>query len=150
MQSNAFTLSAVFASQLQPVAAARGAAFQDNPPWPLDANAAAGPLLFLLTQGDRLQDQPGQREERRRLRVVVGALAPAKAGRALADALHFAARDRLKSLAFRQAVLATSVRCEDLREVEIEPELRGLTVEGAMLMSAYEIDYFQTYPSFGA
>ncbi len=148
MQSTWFNLTAVVAQQLQALASTRGVAWFDNPPMPLDLQDGTARGLFVLTRGDKLLDQPGLREERRVLRVVVGAFAFSTAGRAEADALHFAARDRLKSLSFRRE-LNQAGPARELREVEIEPELSAPAAEGAVLMSAYEIEYEQTYPSFG-
>lgn len=147
MNSNCFNLGEVFGARMQALAAELGASWADNPPLPIDM-ARAQKLVFLLTRGDKLQDQAGQREERRRMRVIVGAVAITAAGRRDADALHFAVRDLLKSLAFRQALLATGARPEELRETDIEPDLREVASQGSVVMSAYELDYFQTYPSF--
>lgn len=152
MQSVWFALAAALGGQVQLVAEARSVAFIDNPPLPLALPAGTKAALFVLARGDTLIDQPGIEKERRRTRVVVGAVAVDKdraAERAAADDLHFAARDRLKSLSCRLA-LKTAGGPHDLREVEVEPELKEIATTGTVLLSAFEMEYFQTYPSFNA
>ena len=41
--------------------------------------------------------------------------------------------------------LATAASVGRVAEVEIEPELKEIAVEGSVLMSAFEVDYYQTY-----
>lgn len=147
MHSQWFTLSAAVAAQLQALAATLSVGWLDNPPWPMDMKGLPPKALFILGRGDKLLDQPGVREERRVLRVLVGAVCLTSTGWADADELHFAARDALKSLSLRQALLAAG-GARDVREVEIEPEMPEVATVGAVLMSAYEIEYQQTYPSF--
>lgn len=147
MHSMWFNLAAVFADQTQQLATTLGVGWLDNPPLPLDVKSQGDKVLFVITRGDKLVDQPGCQPERRILRVLVGAVSLTSNARAEADEMHFAARDKLKSLAFRAALLAVG-GAHDLREVEIEPELRDTASPGAVLMSAYEVEYLQTYPSF--
>jgi hypothetical protein len=146
MQSTWFLIAQAFTGQVQGLAATLAAGFLDNPPLPLDAGAQPEKLLFVLQRGDKLTDQPGQRREQRRMRMVLGALARTKDGAAAADALHFAARDLLKGAAARVALNAAGV-VGPVREVELEPELKDVATQGALLMSAYEIDYYQQYPN---
>lgn len=147
MQSMWFNLATVFAAQTQVLAGTLSVGWLDNPPLPLDLKSQGEKALFVIARGDKLVDQPGCQPERRTVRVLVGAVSLTSNARAEADALHFAARDMLKSLAFRAALLAVG-GAHDLREVEIEPELRDIASPGAVLMSAYEVEYLQTYPSF--
>jgi branched-chain amino acid transport system ATP-binding protein len=52
----------------------------------------------------------------------------------------------LRTAAFRQALLtATSGGFGGFREVEVEPELKDIASVGSLLLSAYEVDYFQPY-----
>ena len=146
-QSVGFLLYRAFAVQLKAAAETAAAVFVENPALPIDMKGKGERVLFVLRRGDRLVDQPGVQPERRIGRVIVGAVALTKAGPEDADALHFAARDLLKSLAFR-GVLKEAGGTHDLREIELEPELREVVTEGSMLMSAYEFEYMQTYPSF--
>jgi hypothetical protein len=147
VQSQMFKLSAAVAAMLKALCDARGVGWLDNPPLPLDMGGKPDKVLFILGRGDKLLDQPGAREERRLMRLVVGAVALSANARAEADELHFAARDTLKSLSLRRALLDAG-GARDVREVEIEPELRDMASPGATVMSAYEIEYTQTYPSF--
>lgn len=152
MQSVWFSLALAMGEQVKAVAQARSVAFMDNPPLPLALATGVKAGLFVLARGDTLVDQPGIERERRRLRLVLGAVVADKdraTERAAADELHFAARDRLKSLSCRQALL-TAGGPHDLREVDIEPELKEIAAVGTVLLSAYEMEYFQTYPSFNA
>jgi hypothetical protein len=103
--------------------------------------------VFLLPRGDRLIDQPGQNPERRAARFVVGAVSLTPESLPDADALHFGARDTLKSAALRSALFALR-EVGQLREVEIDPQLRDAMAAGSVLMSAYEVEYMQHYPSF--
>lgn len=142
-QSNAFNIVQAIGSTLQTTATAEGAAFAMNPALPLDSSLASGRTLFVLHRGDKLNDQPGQRKEKRTLRVVVGAWADTSA---LADALLFAGRCAVRTDGAR-----TAMRGVDggvlLREVEVEAELKEVSTTGTVLLSAYEIEYFQTYPN---
>lgn len=147
MQSVWFQLLAVFAAQTKVLAGTLGVGWLDNPPLPLDLKSQGEKALFVIARGDKLIDQPGCQPERRTARVLVGAVSLTSNARAEADAMHFAARDMLKSLTFRAALLAAG-GAHDLREVEVEPELRDIASPGAVLMSAFEIEYFQSYPSF--
>lgn len=144
MQSRRYLITQAFRQRLQAVATARSAQFQQNPPLPLDTRFEGGKLLFLMPRGDKLISQPGQREEKRQLRLVVGAFTTSEA-EALADELHFAARDHLKSELARAAIKAEGGHT--VREVELEPELKDVATVGSLLLSAYEVEYIQTYPS---
>lgn len=147
MQSTWFSLGRATAAQLKALAASKGSDWLDNPPLPLDLPKGSTKAIFLLMRGDVLLDQPGVEQERRTLRLVVGAVSLSPKALEEADALHYAARDTLKSRSFRAALLAAG-GAHDVREVEIEPQLRDMASPGSMLMSAYEIQYYQTYPSF--
>lgn len=145
MQSRWYEIAQAVVEQCKLAAAAAGAGCLDNPPLPLDAKALQAPTgLFVLHRGDKVLDQPGQLREKRRVRVVVGALALTTAALKDADALHFAARLALRSDAFRAALRATG-EVGPVREVELDPELRDIATPGSTLMSAFEIDYFQSY-----
>ena len=152
MQSVWFALAAAAGAQVKAVAEARSVAYLDNPPLPLALAAGVKAALFVLGRGDRLVDQPGIERERRSMRFVLGAAVVGTdraVERAAADELHFAARDRLKSLSCRQALMAAGGP-HDLRETDLEPELKEIASTGTVLLSAYEMEYFQTYPSFNS
>jgi hypothetical protein len=145
-----YLLGGVFVTELQALATGLGVHFMDNPPLPLDTTtmpSGVDRVLFVIQRGDVLEDQPGQERERRRLRLVVGAASFALDARGPADELHFGARDRCKSRSFR-AALAAVTPVTELREAELEPQLQDMASAGAVLLSAYEIQYIQTYPSF--
>ena len=147
MQSMWYQIALAMAAQLQAIATAQGCSYMDNPALPLDLKVLARErALFLVQRGDRSLEQPGQRREKRRVRVLVGAVALTPTALADADALHFLVRTALRSEPFRAALRATG-DVAPVREVEVEPELKAVATEGTVLMSAFEIDYFQTYPN---
>jgi hypothetical protein len=141
-QSTRYAIAQLLHATVAGVATAEGAEAINNPKLPIDTRNRAPKLLFTLDRGDKLLEQPGQREKRR-CRVVLGALAVTSAADADVDALHFAARDALRTI--RPALMALNGHL--MREVEIEPELKDLATDGAQLLSAYEIDYLETYPA---
>lgn len=140
-QSTRYTIGQSLFGVLSSVATANSAAAVFNPPLPL-ARQQSSRTLFLLDRGDRLIDQANQRQKRR-CRVVLGALVSAAEAHAEVDALHFAARTAIQALRSNQI---TDGRCL-LHETEVEPELRDVGANGALLLSAYEIDYEQVYPA---
>lgn len=145
MQSRWYAIAEVVGAQLAPVAAAAGCTWLLNPALPLDLRQIEQQrVLFLLHRGDKLLDKPGQVREKRRLRLVVGAMALTTASLADADALLFAARRAMRGDAWRAALRATG-DVGAVGEVELEAELKDVATEGSALMSAFEIDYFQTY-----
>lgn len=146
MQSKSYSIAQAFFTHLQALAGTQGVQWLANPPLPLPLQAAGAKGLFCLVNGDVLVDQTGQDIERRRTRVIVGAFALTETALVDADALHFAARNALKSRAFR-AALVTVQDVGAVREVEIKPELNDVAGPGSVLMSGFEIDYTQTYPS---
>lgn len=148
MQSVWYQVTAVFFTQLAALATARGVGWAANPPLPLDgAQQPGNVLLFAVPRGDLLVKGSNVNPEERRMRLVIGCRALTATGLRDADALHFAARDLVKSRPFR-AALAPGIRgVGAVREVELEPELKDVAVQGSVLMSAYEIDYLQSYPS---
>ena len=148
MHSHWYLISRVFFEQAKAVATASNCGMADNPSLPLDSGQARNErLLFVINRGDQLIDQPGCNPEKRRLRVIVGALAKTKDALADADTLHFAVRSALKGAALRDALVAIG-NVGTVTEAEVEPELKDVSTEGSVLLSAYEIEYFQNYPNF--
>lgn len=150
-QSAWYSISRVFVTQVEALATAQAVGWLDNPALPLDSLSAGQEFLLVVQSGDRLVDQPGQQPERRVLRLIVGAVSLTSAALQRADELHFAARDLIKSQSFRLALGAALPRPQDvieLRESELEKELRDVATQGAVLLGSYEIEYFQAYPSF--
>ena len=146
MQSQWYAITQVAVAQLAPVVAASGCQWLEHPALPLDLKPITNKRgLMVLHRGDRVVDQPGQEREKRRMRLVVGAVALTASPLRDADALHFAARQALRGDVWRAALKAAGVDVGPVREVELEPELKDMAQEGSVLMSAFEIDYFQTY-----
>jgi hypothetical protein len=154
MNSVAYLIAEAIGEQLQQLAAEQGVLHLVNPALPLDlrqVDESRERALFHLQASDRVQAQPGQVRELRRVRVLVGAMAvTADTHRRDADELHFAARLLLRGQAWRQAVRAQLPAGGSLgpcREVEIEGELKSVSAEGSGLISAFEIEYEQPYPA---
>ena len=145
MHSQWYLIAQAFQAVLQSTATAQGVVTLVNPALPLDMGGA-NQALFLLMRGDKLAEQPGQRTEKRTARLVVGAAAITPGAMADADTLHFALRTALKGTALRNQLQAIE-RVGAVKEVELEPDLRDMAAQGSVLMSAFEIEYFQTYPN---
>jgi hypothetical protein len=142
-----YQITLAIGERAKAVAQAQGCSYLDNPPLPLDtAQIEQERALFVLQRGDRVLDQPGQEREKRRCRVLLGAVALTKRSLADADTLLFAGRVALRSAAFRAALRAAG-DVAAVREVELEPEAKSPATEGTVLMTAFEVDYFQTYPA---
>lgn len=148
MHSTWFVVTQFMFDQAQALAATRGVGWAANPPLPLDnAKQPGNQLLFVMPRGDVVAKGSNARQEERRMRLMVGVKALTADALSDADLLHFAARDLIKSPAFRVALAAATGGVGQIREVELEPELKDVAAEGSVLMSAYEIDYYQSYPS---
>lgn len=131
----------------QTVAGANQAEALFNPKFPIDTKDRAARLLFVMDRGDRLVANEGQREKRR-ARVVLGALIVTEGDTpndGATDALHFAARAAIKADSFR--ALLASMNAPVLRETDVEPELKEVALEGGLLLSAFEIEFLETYPA---
>ena len=124
------------------VATANTAEAISNPALPVGLQSKTL-VLFTLDRGDQLIDQPGQREKRK-VRIVVGAFARTRTADLDVDALHFAARIAMRNI--RALFLAAEINAPIVREVQVEPELKETQTDGALLLSAYEIEYMETYP----
>jgi len=152
MHSAWYLLTQACSAEIKAVAAAMSVGWLENPALPIDLGVA-GPdgvgakhskALFVLQRGDRLEDQPGNVQERRRMRFVLGAVALGADGAQQADLMHFAARVRLREDAvWDRFRLVAPVQY--LQEVEVERDLKDVAVAGIVLMSAFEIEYRQTY-----
>lgn len=149
MQSKWFELSTLVSAQLVSVAEQKNAAWMDNPPWPLPLQGlqpTQPDLLFMMNRGDRWLSAASLRDKRV-MRFVVGATSVREKALALAaaDGLHFAARDALRSASFMGSFLTAGAL--NLNEVEIEPDLQAAMAAGLVLLSAFEVQYYQTYPN---
>lgn len=144
MNSMWYGIALAVGVQMRAAAEAQAAGYLDNPALPIDLGSQGERVLFVIHRGDRLIDKPGQAREKRVFRVLVGVLALTRTALADADTLHFAARQGMRSDALRTALRALG-DVSRINEVEIEPELKDIAAEGLALMSAFEIEYFQTY-----
>lgn len=144
MSSLRYEIGQTFLEVVEQVAVAQSAVALFNPRLPVDVKGRGDRILFVIDRGDRLIEKAGQRIEKRVARIVVGALVlTVDTGPLEADTLHFAARTAIKWLRM-------NVDGENkpllVSEVEVEPELKENVTEGSLLLSAYEIQYFQPYP----
>lgn len=144
-QSSRYQLLQILRGVVNVVATAQGATALYNPPLPMGLRDKGPRVLFVLDRGDELL-QSGDREQRQAI-VVFGALVVPSVGGdpdALCDELHWALRVALREVDVAVA-LAAEGKKRRLREVKVEPELRELQVEGSLLLSAFEVSYYETY-----
>lgn len=141
--STRFRIHQAVFETVEAVAVANSAVAFNNPPLPAGVQGKGPLVLFTTDRGDQLIDQPGQREKRR-VRIVIGAYARTRTADTDVDALHFAARTAMRGVRERFSELDIDARI--VREVLVEPEMREVQADGALLLSAYEIEYLETYP----
>lgn len=142
--STRYAIHQVFMGLVAGVASTESADAVNNPALPMGLHGKGPRVLFVLGRGDELIDQPGAREKRR-ARLVLGALARTTSADLDVDALHFAARIALRGL--RAALNTAGINGPIVREAQVEPELKETMSDGALLLSAYEIEYIETYPA---
>jgi hypothetical protein len=140
--STRYRIHQVFKTVLTPVAASNSAALLTNPVLPVGLKEHGNKVLFTLDRGDDLLEQPGQREKRR-AKFLVGAFVRSDDADNDADQLHFAARTAIKRI---KAAMALEGIDTLVREVQAEQEVKEHAVEGALLLSSFEIEYKETYP----
>jgi hypothetical protein len=126
----------------QAVAAANTAEALNNPSLPAGLQGKTR-VIFMLDRGDQLLEQPSQ-SEKRRVRLVMGAFVRSTTADQAVDELHFAARIAMR--AAWAALKAAQVEALLFKEVQVEPELKETQTDGALLLSAFEIDYREKYP----
>jgi hypothetical protein len=84
-------------------------------------------------------------DEQRQFRLLVGSIACTEQSDRDADAMHQVAGDVLRRLIPTLNAL-TGVKELNIREQEVTPDLDNLLVEGALVLSVYEVTYRQ--PAF--
>lgn len=144
-QSTRYRLLQILRGVVEAVATAQGARALYNPPLPVGVKDKGPRVLFLLDRGDELTES-GQHEKRQAI-VVFGALVVPGAGGdpdALCDEMHWALRLALREVDVSVAMAGEGKR-RRMREVKVEPELRELQLEGSLLLSAFEVSYYETY-----
>lgn len=141
-----YAITQVAVAKLQPVVTQFGCLWLEHPPLPLDLQPIQNKrALFIVHDGDSVVDQPGQEREKRRARLMVGAVALTRTPLKDSDELHFAARQALRGDVWREALKAAAIAVGPVREVAVKPELKSVAQEGSVLISAFEIDYYQVY-----
>lgn len=141
-----YAITQVAVARLAPVAAQYACLWLEHPALPLDLQPIQNRrALFLVHDGDTAVAQPGQLSERRRASLLVGAVALTRTPLKDSDELHFAARLALRTGAWRSALLAAGVQAGPVREVAVRPEMKSVAQEGSVLLSAFEIEYYQDY-----
>lgn len=141
-----YAITQVAVARLAPVVTQYACLWLEHPALPLDLQPIQNKrALFLVHDGDNVVAQPGQTSERRRASLMVGAVALTRTPLKDSDELHFAARQALRTDQWRAALLAAGVQVGPVREVAVRPELKSVAQEGSVLMSAFEIDYYQSY-----
>ncbi|TJZ73186.1 hypothetical protein [Chitiniphilus eburneus] len=144
MNSTRYRLVCAVHALVQQVAADAGQATDCllNPALPLGPTQDT-PALFVLDRGDVLIEQPGQ-QEKRRCKILLGAIAFGPDAYADADTLHFAARGAIRRA---RTALVQLGRVGVLRETEVEPDFKSVQVDGETILSALEFEYTETYPA---
>lgn len=150
MHSARYRINQYLQTVLATVAAAKSAAMVMNPALPVGLKDKGPVGLFLSDRGEELIEQSGQVPEKRRAKVVVGAFARTDEE---ADALHFAARIVMRGPEFRAALSAAAKDAKGngqapiFREIEVDAALKEVAYEGSLLLSAFQIEYLETYYS---
>lgn len=141
-----YAITQVAVARLAPVVTQYACQWLEHPALPLDLKPIQNKrALVLIHDGDGVVSQHGQTSEKRRASLVVGAVALTSSPLRDADELHFAARLALRTGAWRAALLAAGIKVGPVREVAVRPELKSVAQEGSVLMSGFEIDYYQDY-----
>ena len=98
-------------------------------------------LLVARWNGDSLQRRFGLLDQRQ-FRLVVGSIACTDQSDADADAMHQVVGTVLRRLMPTLNAL-DDVREVDIREMEVTPDTDNLLVEGALVLSVFEVTYRQ-------
>lgn len=102
-------------------------------------------LLVVRWNADSLTEKRGQ-IERRQFRLLVGSIAATEQADRDADAMHTVAgevaRRTLTELASQHGV-------GNLAEREITPDLDSILIEGALVLSAWDVNYQKPTTAFG-
>lgn len=98
-------------------------------------------LLVARWNADSLQTRVGN-DERRQFRLLVGSIASTEQADRDADALHQVATGVLRRLMPTLNALSGAKELQ-ISEQETTPDLENLLVEGALVLSVYEVTYRQ-------
>ena len=121
----------------------QGTPVKRNPPtaFPIKRGDYA---IVVRWDADSLQQRVGN-DEKRAFRLVVGSIAATLQSDCDADAMHQVVGQVLRGLMPRLNGLC-DVRELAIEEQEVTPDLEGLVVEGALVLSAFQVTYRQ--PAF--
>lgn len=97
--------------------------------------------LVMRWNADILLDRVGI-DDQRQFRLQVGSIACTDESDRDADAMHQVAGDVLRGLMPTLNAL-TGVKELNIREQEVTPDLENILVEGALVLSVYEVSYRQ-------
>lgn len=103
---------------------------------------ASGEQLVLIKWGSDSPVETAGRIERRKFRLIVGAISRSREGADQdADAIHQAAGDVVKRTLPTLHALPGIDRIKAITENDTTPDVDGIEVDGAMVLSSWEIDY---------
>lgn len=136
-QSLRYQISAAIVQALSTAPALAGAVVLDHPKSPSDLSR--GPrVIFVEDQTDSLIDQPNQ-QGKRLFSFAVGVINRTAQDRAGADADYLVAEAAIRQV--HQTVLAATLRCGPLRDLDVRFKVEGLDVGGALILASYAVEY---------
>lgn len=136
-QSLRYQISAAIVQALSTAPALSGAVVLDHPKAPSDLSKGTR-VIFVEDQADDLIDQPNQ-QAKRSFSFAVGVINRTAQDRAGADADNLASEAAIRQC--HQDVLASTLRCGQLRELGVRFKVEGLDVGGALILTSYAVDY---------
>lgn len=99
-------------------------------------------LVVIRWDTDRIS-KPGSIKESRVFRLLIGSIARTKQSDRDADAMHQVVRGLVRSHWSSLNLVAKDVKAE---EIEVAPDVENLLIQGALVVSVWEIPYVESYP----
>lgn len=139
-QSARWAIFNAVATALETDARMQGLRLVRNPRNP--SHLAGGEQLLVLKWGsDSLTDKPGQREKRKFRLILVSVSRKADGAEQDADAIHQAAGQVVREILPVLAQLPEVDSVGGIAEGDTAPDVDGLEVDGAAVLSSWEISY---------
>ena len=135
-QSLRFQIGAAIVQALSSAPALADAVVIDHPKTPSDLSKGTR-VIFVEDQADSLVDQPNQ-QAKRSFVFTVGVINRTAQDRAGADADHLAAEAAIRAA---YPILASTLGCGPLRELDVRFRVEGLDVGGALILTTYAVEY---------
>lgn len=103
--------------------------------------AVADQVLIVKWGSDSLSDKPGQREKRKFRLILASVSRKAEGAEQDADAMHQAAGEIVREILPTLAALPGVDAVGSIAEGDTTPDVDGLEVDGAAVLSSWEINY---------